>query len=379
MQDRIVSALKAPGFIEKLTTAVRGSSSFDPTAPNFQEATQQRAYQLSAAAINYVTDRGLEVWYGLVQCPIDTIEDSVVKLANFDLEANAIKGSGFLSVYGLKKGNPVCSPIPGVRGIEEVLMKSGIVKSIQSNYVLRQDKFSFVEGGDEDPRLERNLCPDYKAPNDIIAAFCRIVLKDGTKHTVLTPIDASRLEVGRSTPEKAATNIAQRACQRDVIRTYMFDVSRRECVAARGLIELESATYVRGGEDVSAPRLLKAPTENTIEIARNTASVAPVATAAEPKAIEPPKAAEPAPAVTEPAPAKQPPAEPAKPAPQKPAAPAATPPARANPVDAAVANAQKLIDESTRPAPAATPPAPAQSAPEKQPDQKPATRTWGKR
>jgi hypothetical protein len=255
--------------------ALRSGGIFQGT----KEAFYERSMALANAAKRYVCDRDQDSWSGLVQCANNdpaSVLKSVCHLAQLDLEANAKTGTGFLVPYGVKNGKPTCSAIPGVRGMERLMFGSGLMRKMQPMYVRAQDFFEYDAGGDNDPVHKLCLHPDTSKPNPIVAAYCRAVLKDGTKHIVVLPIIERSLSTERSTVEASAKNAAFRACAREVARTYAHDPERgrNSQHLFLKLVSLEEEnSRLRlshdGNAEEPAQGLIKAPEAPAIEVQRS--------------------------------------------------------------------------------------------------------------
>lgn len=241
-----------------------------------KRANPERAEQAIAAAIAYVTDRGnQEQWFNLVRCRPQTILDSVRKLAAVGLCVSNDAGTAFLVPRFDKKldngpgnapGGMVCTPVPGVRGFESVILTNCPEATIETNVIRDQDSIDVSEGTDPKLVFRRNFRMDPKKPNPIIGSYCVIRERPGvtrvqikttqiteTKEDEGTPKerlkwtthDGRTITVGRMGPEAACRYVSQRACMREVARTWLKGNARVEA-----LLQMEDE-HLRSGEDVA--------------------------------------------------------------------------------------------------------------------------------
>jgi hypothetical protein len=184
------------------------------------------ADDLLAASSRFVAER-TEQWPQLMCCRIDSFAAAIAQCAEMRLAPDYASGDAYL-VAKRMQGEWRAHAIPGVRGIEKSLMRSGRVTNLQSWCVFSQDEFEVVEGGEHDPVIRRPLMGyDPNVPNLAIRGVTRMVLSDGRKHVevqVISADDRENMGLGSRSPiETAVKNSVQRAAARHVIRTYLFD------------------------------------------------------------------------------------------------------------------------------------------------------------
>lgn len=103
-------------------------------------------------------------------------------------------------------------------------MKTGHVLSIKAGAIREQDTYKFLEGVNEDFQFTRNLSPNVSNPNQIIAAYCVIKMKENPREDFILkvmPIRPNDLNTNYMDVESAAKYVAQRAAMREVIHTKL--------------------------------------------------------------------------------------------------------------------------------------------------------------
>jgi hypothetical protein len=237
------------------------------------------AQAIISDAIDYIQDRrNLDQWINLQACEPQSILDSVRKLAALGLSVSTDLGSGFLVPRRDRNvpGGLICTAVPGVRGYEDVILRNLTTAQIETNVIRSQDDYEIEEGSDGFVKFRRNFRYDPAKPNPIIAAYCVIkenanggrrqirtvgisestrILDKGTarERTLISfkTHDGREVEPGRMGAETACRYVAQRACMREVARTWL-----RGNKAVQGLVQLEDEHFRTGDEVPGADKRL---------------------------------------------------------------------------------------------------------------------------
>lgn len=227
------------------------------------------------AAIDYVSDRrNPDQWIPLVRSEPSTVLDSVRKLAALGLTVSQDGGTAFL-IPRTNKGKLICTPVPGVRGFETVILSNCPKATIETGVIRDQDIIDVTEGTEPHLNFRRNFRPDRSKENPIIGAYCvireqpgqsRVQLKtigiyeakkahptDPKKEiTTYTTHDDRTIEVGRMGAESACRYVAQRACMREVARTWL-----KGNASVEALLQMEDLHFRQGDEVQGSPRLTR--------------------------------------------------------------------------------------------------------------------------
>lgn len=220
---RIVQAIKSSGTKKRDATIETVAKSF------------------IADAIRQVSDDTTDSHADLSRSIPASVVGAVEKLAAWGIPANHITQEGWLNGRFTKSiGAVLCVAMPGVRGLERLLMENG-AQSIKSFAIRRQDRFTCIEGTDERVEFERNLLPDASKPNDIIGSCGIVKMKDGRQQIITVPLKETVLaaDAKRMTVEAAAKYRAQRPVMREAMRTFLIDV-----VAVRNLMDYDQKNLV---------------------------------------------------------------------------------------------------------------------------------------
>lgn len=222
------------------------------------------------AAVAYVTDRSSDQWLHLILCDPQTVLDSVRKLAAVGLCVSSDAGTAFLVPRKDKSGRAICTPVPGVKGFERIILEACPEATIEANVIRDQDSIEVSEGTNPQLSFRRNFRPDRAKPNPIVGSYCVVREKPGTptryqiktiaieeKKEIANPgkanerevsvfmtHDGRKIEPGRMGAESACRYVAQRACMREVARTWLMGNKRIEA-----LLNMEDAS-LRSGEEI---------------------------------------------------------------------------------------------------------------------------------
>jgi recombination protein RecT len=138
----------------------------------------------------------------LLKCDRGSIVLSVMKAAKLGIDvAGGALGHGALVPFGTE-----CTFVPMYKGLVMLAVTSGVVKDVTPVLVYEKDHFALTEG--DTPHVEHRPYVPRKATDgrgDIIAAYTRITLPDGTRviKGMLYADDIARVEAstkGRNTP-----------------------------------------------------------------------------------------------------------------------------------------------------------------------------------
>ena len=126
----------------------------------------------------------------IYRCTRDSILRCVIQAAELGLEPGSSLGTAYLVPYGAE-----CTLIPSYRGLVELAIRTGEVKSVQARAVYAKDRLEIVYGLDE--KLEH--VPSFDAdPGALVAVYAVAVLTNGSKLFEFMPIAAVNLIRARS-------------------------------------------------------------------------------------------------------------------------------------------------------------------------------------
>ncbi len=232
---KIVEHLRSDESVKAVADAIKGSGS-----KRKPEAIEAQARDFLNDGIRQVSDQATDAHADLAQSTAPSVLNSIVKLAAWGIPPNHITSEGWLIPrFNKTLRAMVCGAVPGVRGLERVLMHNG-ASHVKSSSIRRQDHFVCVEGTDERLEFTRNLTPDKTKPNDIIGAWSVVKMKDGRQLVKTVPLIEMELSAksARMTMESAAAYKAQRAAMRDALRTFCMDNT-----AVRAMVEEEEQNH----------------------------------------------------------------------------------------------------------------------------------------
>ncbi len=232
---KIVEHLRNDESVKAVADAIKGSGS-----KRKPEAIEAQARDFLNDGIRQVSDEATDAHADLAQSTAPSVLNSIVKLAAWGIPPNHITSEGWLIPrFNKTLRTMICGAVPGVRGLERVLMHNG-ASHVKSSSIRRQDHFVCVEGTEERLEFTRNLTPDKTKPNDIIGAWSVVKMKDGRQLVKTVPLIEMELATkgGRMTMESAAAYKAQRAAMRDALRTFCMDNT-----AVRAMVEEEEQNH----------------------------------------------------------------------------------------------------------------------------------------
>jgi hypothetical protein len=173
---------------------------------------------------------------------------AILGLASKGLPYNPMQGLGYLVGYKIKDqpGQINVTPIPGVRGMERLIQRTGRVGAMKFTAVRASDVFECNEYGKEPPKhIRKHTMPNV--PNPILYGCASIYVRSiEGYHNVSVPVDEAALAsvAGLMTPEQRAGYLAYRKCIREVTNTYLHDVTVvADAVAAEAEEEDRKALY----------------------------------------------------------------------------------------------------------------------------------------
>jgi recombinational DNA repair protein RecT len=239
--QRIVEALRSEETFNRVVEAIKASGT-----KKRENTVETMAKSFVGDAVKQVSDITLEGHKNLAECTPASVVGAVEKLASWGIPPNHITQEGWLTARYQKNLNAmVCVAIPGVRGLERLLVQHG-ADSIKSLAIRRQDHFECIEGTEERVVFKRNLLADPQKPNDIIGACAMIKMRDGRTQITTVPVNERDLsaKAGRMTLEAAACYRAQRPAMRTAMRSLIGEVD-----AIRKLMEYDHENRIFAGED----------------------------------------------------------------------------------------------------------------------------------
>ena len=218
------------------------------------------------AAIDYVSNRSnIAAWQNLVGCTHRSIVEAVVKLAAHGLCVSSITGDAFLTPrFSKEEKSNVAVAVPGVRGMEKVIMNSGKVDGVQGNIVRAQDLFVCEEGLNPVLKFVRNMSPDKDQPNPVIGAYSIITsvegrspkiktvaieekcIKQGVNEVKSWSVNGKPLNTGYMGIDAAGVYTCQRAAMREVARTWGRDIEGLADLVAMEDLSLQSGEEIPG-------------------------------------------------------------------------------------------------------------------------------------
>lgn len=210
-------------------------------------------------AIEQVTDPLQENWRAMVQCQPLQFTDAMCKLVEIGVMPNQRLGHGWFNVRAKRSDNEKCEnvivPMPGVRDWEERLCSTGKVASIHSEAVRRQDHYNILEGTDLKIEHRKCITPDLKQPNDVVAAYCVIDLKDGRRFIRTLVVEQKDLNLNRCDPETRARNLAQLKAMRILSQTVGHEPEFKG-ITTISKLDAESSSM---GEELQRPQNVDQP------------------------------------------------------------------------------------------------------------------------
>lgn len=173
---------------------------------------------------------------------------AILGLASKGLPYNPMQGLGYLVGYKIKDqpGYFNVTAIPGVRGMERLIQRTGRVGAMKFTAVRANDIFECNEFGSEPPKhIRKHTLPNV--PNPILYGCASIYVRSiEGYHNATVPVDEAALAsvAGLMTPEQRAGYLAYRKCIREVTNTYLHDVTVvADAVAAEAEDEDRKALY----------------------------------------------------------------------------------------------------------------------------------------
>lgn len=308
----VVSALKAPEYLERMRAAVTSAGLWPPAEVN---AIADSMVNQALVSVQWPDNpQKLEL---ALDWELADIEAAILRLATKGLPYDPIAGVGWLTPRR-SHGKPVPSPEPGIRGLERLIQGTGKVGIMRAQAIRAQDRYEPADMmGTTSPRIIRNMAPDTGKPNPVVGAIaCAQIIGKGF-HVVELPLDTAAIqklekatELGRNPNygvEKRAEYAAKRQLMREVIQTYLHDRANLVDLARwdeKSEQEARAAAPVYGAAKAASPQAAVTPPPaapervNPVERAASAASAAFAAPVTPPQsrpAVESPKPGAPAP------------------------------------------------------------------------------------
>jgi recombinational DNA repair protein RecT len=174
--------------------------------------------------------------YKLVDYPLASFENALCKLAAMNLPYDPVGGLGWITPSFDRDNSTELTVMPGVRGMERQLRRSGVVGLVRVVPIREQDDLNYDRGdmlGLRLPSPRPNLTPDPSKPNRLVGFICAAQIKgcEGA-HLMEYPVTAALHQTVTQKAQKrqmfmtvddALYYRAWRKFMREIVHVYMQD------------------------------------------------------------------------------------------------------------------------------------------------------------